>query len=50
MFVAVCKYESFSKAAKELFLTQPTVSSHINNLEKELGTVLILSLIPSDAA
>ncbi|WP_195937702.1 selenium metabolism-associated LysR family transcriptional regulator [Romboutsia sp. 1001713B170131_170501_G6] len=41
VFVAVCKYESFSKAAKELFLTQPTVSSHINNLEKELGTVLI---------
>ena len=41
VFVAVCKYESFSKAAKELFLTQPTVSSHIHNLEKELGTVLI---------
>ncbi len=41
VFVAVCKYQSFSKAACELFLTQPTVSSHIQNLEKELDTVLI---------
>lgn len=41
VFVAVCKYQSFSKAARELFLTQPTVSSHIQNLEKELDTVLI---------
>lgn len=37
----MCKYQSFSKAARELFLTQPTVSSHIQNLEKELDTVLI---------
>lgn len=41
VFVAVYKYQSFSKAARELFLTQPTVSSHIQNLEKELDTVLI---------
>ncbi len=41
IFVAVAKYQSFSKAAKELFLTQPTISAHIQNLEKELGTVLI---------
>ena len=41
VFVSVCKYQSFSKAARELFLTQPTVSSHIQNLEKELDTVLI---------
>ena len=33
-FVAVAKYKSFSKAARELFLTQPTVSAHIQNLEK----------------
>ncbi|KXZ40187.1 DNA-binding transcriptional regulator, LysR family [Alkalithermobacter thermoalcaliphilus JW-YL-7 = DSM 7308] len=39
--VYVAKYKSFSKAAKELFLTQPTVSNHIQNLENELGTVLI---------
>ncbi|MGL4797029.1 MAG: selenium metabolism-associated LysR family transcriptional regulator [Paraclostridium sp.] len=41
IFVAVSKYQSFSKAAKELFLTQPTISAHIQNLEKELGTVLV---------
>ncbi len=41
VFVAVAKYNSFSKAAKELFLTQPTVSTHIQNLEKNLDTVLV---------
>ncbi|WP_290459359.1 selenium metabolism-associated LysR family transcriptional regulator [Romboutsia ilealis] len=39
-FVTVAKYKSFSKAARELFLTQPTVSSHIQNLEKELDAIL----------
>ena len=39
-FVAVAKYKSFSKAARELFLTQPTVSAHIQNLEKGLDTVV----------
>ena len=41
VFISVVKYESFSKAAKELYLSQPTVSSHIQNLEKELNTVLL---------
>lgn len=41
VFVAVAKHKSFSKAARELFLTQPTVSSHIQNLETELHTVLL---------
>lgn len=41
VFVAVSKYKSFSKAAREIFLTQPTVSSHIQNLENELQTVLL---------
>lgn len=40
-FVEIAKHKSFSKAAKELFLTQPTISTHIQNLEKELGTILI---------
>ena len=39
-FVAVAKNQSFSKAAKELFLTQPTISSHIQNLENEMQTSL----------
>ena len=40
-FLSVVKHKSFSKAAKELFLTQPTVSNNIQNLEKELDTTLL---------
>lgn len=41
-FVAVVEYGSFSEAARRLYLTQPTVSSHIRTLEEELHTNLIL--------
>ncbi len=40
-FVQVANSKSFSKAAEKLFITQPTVTNHIQNLEKELETVLI---------
>lgn len=40
-FVNVVKYKSFSKAADALYLSQPTISTHINTLEKELGVHLI---------
>lgn len=40
-FVNVIKYKSFSKAAEATFLTQPTISTHISALEKELGVTLI---------
>ncbi|MDD2447723.1 MAG: selenium metabolism-associated LysR family transcriptional regulator [Tissierellia bacterium] len=40
-FIEVSKLKSFSKAADKLFITQPTVTNHIQNLEKELDTVLI---------
>ncbi len=40
-FVNVVRYKSFSKAADASFLTQPTISTHINTLEKELGCKLI---------
>ena len=40
-FVYTVKYQSFSLAAQKLYLSQPTVSSHINNLEKELHTRLL---------
>lgn len=40
-FVNVVKYQSFSKAADATFLTQPTISSHIISLEKELGLILL---------
>lgn len=41
-FVQVAEGRSFSKAAKALFLTQPTVSAHISSLEKEFGVRLFV--------
>ena len=41
-FTAVVKYRSFTKAAARLYLSQPTISTHIRNLEEELGTCLII--------
>ena len=40
-FVNVVRYKSFSKAADASFFTQPTISTHIHNLEKELGVKLL---------
>lgn len=37
VFTQVAEKSSFSKAADSLFLSQSTVSSHINNLEKYFG-------------
>lgn len=36
-FLAVCNNKSFSKTAKELYISQPSLSKQIANLEKELG-------------
>lgn len=41
VLVSVIRHSSFSKAADELFLTQPTVSTHIGTLEEELGVQLV---------
>ncbi len=40
-FIEVANLKSFSRAAEKLYITQPTVTNHIQNLEKELGTILI---------
>ena len=40
-FVCVADKKSFSKAARKLYLTQPTISAHIQTLEKELQMQLI---------
>lgn len=39
-FLMIAKLGNFSKAAKELYLTQPTISNHIKSLEEELGLTL----------
>ena len=40
-FVNVVRYKSFSKTADATFFTQPTISTHIRNLEKELDVKLL---------
>jgi DNA-binding transcriptional LysR family regulator len=39
-FIAVARYESFSKASEHLFVTQPAISKRVAALEEELGTKL----------
>lgn len=39
-FVQVARMNSFSKAAESLYITQPTISKMIRNLEEELGAAL----------
>ncbi len=41
VFVTVVQNESFSKAAKELHMTQPAVSQYIRTLEESLGARLL---------
>ena len=41
-FVQVAEGGSFSKAARELYLTQPTISAHISALERELNVRLFI--------
>ncbi len=41
-FLCVCKYLNYTKAAKEMNITQPAVSQHIHFLETEYGTKLFL--------
>lgn len=40
-FVTTAEYSSFTKAAEALYLTQSTVSAHINSMEQTLGVRLI---------
>jgi len=40
-FTEVVNLKSFSKASKKLYLTQPTITCHIQNLEEELGVLLV---------
>jgi hypothetical protein len=41
-FVAVIKYGSFTKAAHVLYMSQPSISTHIRALERQLDTPLII--------
>ncbi|MFZ0445597.1 MAG: LysR family transcriptional regulator, partial [Bacillus sp. (in: firmicutes)] len=39
-FSQIVKHGSFSKAAKQLFVSQPTISNVVKELESELGSKL----------
>lgn len=51
-FLAVCRHMNYTKAARELHITQPAVTQHIHFIEKEYGVQLFsfhgkkLSLTP----
>lgn len=54
-FITVFETRNFSKAATQLFISQPTVSVHIHQLESELGTALFThngrtEIIPTEQA
>lgn len=40
-FVEVVRQRGFTKAAENLFVTEPTISYHIKKLEKKVGTALL---------
>lgn len=52
-FVSVAKHLNLTKAAKEMFITQPSMSAQMNSLEDEMGIALLersrrgLSLTPA---
>lgn len=52
-FLTVCKYMNYTKASRELFITQPAVSQHIRYLEEYYGARLfsyggkVLTLTPA---
>lgn len=41
-FRTLVKLQNFSRAAEELFMSQPTLSKKIQNLEEELGAILLV--------
>ena len=43
-FLTVAREESFSKAAEALYLSQPTLSRQIREMEEEYGTLICAEL------
>ena len=51
--LAVANYGSFSLAAEKCFVTQPSLSMQVKNLEEELGVIVLdrskKPVLPTDA-
>jgi DNA-binding transcriptional LysR family regulator len=41
LYIELCRYGNFTKAAEKLNISQPALSYHISELEKELGVILV---------
>ena len=41
-FVEVVRQQSFTVAAEQMFVTQPTISKMVKSLEDEIGSPLLL--------
>jgi DNA-binding transcriptional LysR family regulator len=48
-FVAICDAGSFTKAAREVNLTQSAVSLHVKRLEEQVGSRLIPACLKADS-
>ncbi len=42
IFLEIARQKNFTRAAENLFLSQPTVSTHIKKIEEEVGTPLLI--------
>ena len=38
--LCIAKYQNLTKAAQELYISQPTLTKHLQKLEREMGTKL----------
>ena len=45
--LCIAKHQNLTKAAQELYISQPTLTKHLQKLEREMGTAIRL---PSQAA
>ena len=36
--LCIAKYQNLTKAAQELYISQPTLTKHLQKLEREMGT------------
>ena len=38
--LCIAEYQNLTKAAQELYISQPTLTKHLQKLEREMGTKL----------